>query len=147
MYRRIPCPSAQRQGKGWRLYIPQMRVWNRVLPCTYAPRQKWKLHDIWYDPELAYQMHLNFEPAFSCSRTHWKVFERNILATSSEKVGMYREKSAWNVSGICCWRLRLLRRFFRSDQVLSVFVDSELQRTFSRATWLHLELHRSSHWN
>ena len=51
------------------------------------------------------------------------------------------------VSGICCWRLRLLRRFFRSDKLLSIFVDSELQRTFSRATWLHLELHRSSHWN
>ena len=84
-------------------------------------------------PELAYHMHLNFEPAFSCSRTRWKVFERKILATSNEKVGMYREKSALEdliVSGICCWRLRLLRRFFRSDNLLSIFVDSELQRYF-----------------
>ena len=149
MYSQIPCPSAQREGKGWRLlYIPQMRVWNRVLPCTYAPRLKMEV--TW--PELAYHMLLNFEPAFSCSRTHchWKVFERKILATSNEKVGMYREKSALEeliVSSICCWRLRLLRRFFRSDQLLSIFVDSELQRTFSRATWLHLELRRSSHWN
>ena len=100
---------------------------------------------IW--PELAYHMHLNFEPAFSCSRTHWKVFERKILPSSNEKVRMYREKSALEeliVSGVCCWRLRLLRR---SDQLLSIFVDSELQRTFSRATWLHLELNLSSHWN
>ena len=51
-----------------------------------------------------FHMHLNFEPAFSCSRTHWKVFERKIPATSNEKVGMYREKSALEeliVSGIC----------------------------------------------
>ena len=50
-------------------------------------------------------LHLNFEPAFSCSRTHWKVFERKILATTNENVGMYREKSALEeliVSGICC---------------------------------------------
>ena len=69
-------------------------------------------------------MQLNFEPALSCSRTHWKVFEKKIQATSKEKVGMYREKSAPEeliVSGICCLRLRLLRRFSRSDQLLSIF--------------------------
>ena len=88
-----------------------------------------------------------------CEGVHWAGagwWEKVLLCLLlNEKVGtcMCREKSAWIVLGICCWRLRLLRRFFRSDQLLSIFVDSELQRTFSRATWLHLELHRSSHWN
>ena len=34
------------------------------------------------------------------------------------------------VSGTCCWWLRLLRRFFRSDQLLSIFVGPELQRSY-----------------
>ena len=108
------------------------RRWGSGTALSHAlthQDKKWKLHDM---TGTGYHMHLNSEPAFSCSRTHWNVFERKILATSNEKVGMYREKTALEeliVSGICCWRLRLLGRFFRSDQLLSLFVDSELQRS------------------
>ena len=73
MYRRIHCPSAQREGNGWRLYIPQMRVWNRVLPCTYAPRLKMEV--TWADRNWLITCNWTLNRlCLSCSRTHWKVF-------------------------------------------------------------------------
>ena len=120
MYSRIPCPRAARSGKEWRLYIPQMRVWNRVLPRTYAPRLKMEV--TWSDRNwliTATELWTRFVVQPNSLEGFWK----KILATSNEKVGMYRQKSAleeWIVSGICCWRLRLLRRFSRSDQLLSI---------------------------
>ena len=70
-------------------------------------------------------------PAFLCSRTHWKVFERK-KSSNFERKGQYvsRKISPGRiiVLGICCWRL--LRTFFRSDQLLSIFVDSELHVLF-----------------
>ena len=143
-----PLPERAARGQGMTAVHTADEGLEPRSPMHLRTKTKNGSSMIW--PELAYHMHLNFEPASSCSRTHSKVFERKIQATSKEKVAMYREKSALEeliVSGICYWRLRLLRRFFRSDQLLSIFVDSELQRTFSRATWLHLELYRSSHWN
>ena len=149
MYSQIrPLPSRCALGQGMTSVHPADEGLEPRSPMHLRTKTKngsYMLHDM---TGTGLSMHLNFEPAFSCSQTHWKVFERKILATSNDLVGLYREKSVLEeVSGICCWRLILLRRFFRSDQLLSIFVDSELQRTFSRATWLHLELHRSSHWN
>ena len=130
-----PLPERAAGGQGMMAVHPAERCLEPRSPMHLRPKTKngssTGSYMIW--PELAHHMHLNFEPAFSCCPTHWKVFERKIQATSNEKVGMYREKSALEeliVSGICCWRLRLLRRFFRSDQLLSIFVDSELQRSY-----------------
>ena len=140
-----PLPERAARGQGMTAVHPADEGLEPRSPMHF--RTKTKNGSYMHDMTGTGLSHAPEEPAFSCSRTHWKVCERKILATSNQKVGMYREKSALEeliVSGICCRRLRLLKIFFRSDQLLLIFVVSELQRTFSRATWLYLELHRSS---
>ena len=82
------CERAAR-GQGMTAVHPADEGLEPRSPMHLCTKTKNGSYMIW--PELAYRMHLNFDPAFSCSRTHWKVFERKILATSNEKVGMYRE--------------------------------------------------------
>ena len=129
---------------------PQMRVkiWNRVLPCTYAPRLKMEV--AWYARNWLITCTWTLNPLSRAAELIGRFWKK----TSSyfERKGRYVSRKIsleqLIVSGICCWRQILLRRFFRADQLLSTFVDSELQRCyFWRATWLHLELRRSSQWN
>ena len=91
-----PLPERAARGQGMTAVHPADEGLEPRSPMHLRTKTKNGSYKIW--PELADHMQLNFEPALSCSRTHWKVFERKILATSNEKVGI---KSSYVLLSVC----------------------------------------------